>query len=185
MAVEVERASVDALRLTRPSPIRVRKIGHIVYEVTDVARSARFWQDVLGFTFSDMNEKGMVFLRCNADHHVIGLKPAKLIDGGPEARAGRRSGMQIEHFALEMENLDALFAARDYLRENGIPIVFEGRKGAGCNYSLHFTDPDGYEIELYSDMDQIGPDGRTRPASQFRPARSLDEAAANPVPSTW
>ena len=75
--------------------------------------------------------------------------------------------------------------ARDYFLANGIPIVFEGRKGPGCNYGVNFLDPDGYEFEVYCDMDQIGPDGRARPASQFRRAGSLAEAIANPVPKTW
>lgn len=162
------------------SPIKVNKLGHLVYEVSDVERTVRFWTEVMGFTETDRNEHGMVFFRCGADHHAIGLKPGKA-----KARPAADAGMQVEHLAMEVDNTDLLLKARDYLRDNDIPIVFEGRKGAGCNYSINFLDPDGYEFEIYCKMDQVGPDGRLRPASQFRRASTLDEAIANPVPETW
>jgi hypothetical protein len=63
--------------------------------------------------------------------------------------------------------------------------VFEGRKGAGCNYAVNFEDPDGYQFELYTDMDQIDESGKTRPAEQFRPAPSLEDAVAQPLPLRW
>ena len=55
------------------SPIKVNKLGHMVYEVSDVERTVKFWTEVMGFTETDRNEHGMVFFRCGADHHAIGL----------------------------------------------------------------------------------------------------------------
>jgi catechol 2,3-dioxygenase-like lactoylglutathione lyase family enzyme len=176
----VERRSPQAAAAPRPSPIKVKKLGHLVYEVSDVERSRKFWTEVMGFTVSDVNEQGMCFLRTNADHHGIGLKPGKKARR-PEASAG----LQVEHLALEVENIDALFAARSYLKEQGIPVVWEGRKGAGGNFGVTFLDPDGYQFELYCGMDQIDASGRTRPASQFFRADSLEVAVANPLPKTW
>lgn len=162
------------------SPIEVQKIGHFVYEVSNVERTAKFWKEVMGFKEADRNEIGMIFLRCNADHHGIGLKPGK---------AGRRplpqDGLNVEHLAMAVPNIDVLVKARDYLKANGIPIVFEGRKGAGCNIAVNFLDPDGYEFEIYCDMDQIDETGRTRAHDQYRRANSLEEAIANPVSKDW
>jgi catechol 2,3-dioxygenase-like lactoylglutathione lyase family enzyme len=162
------------------SPIKIRKLGHLVYEVSDVERSVRFWTEVMGFTESDRNERGMVFLRCNADHHGIGLKPAK-----KTRRPDSEAGLMVEHLAFEVENPEVLIKARDYLKANGFRIVSEGRKGAGCNIALNFLDPDGHEFEIYCSMDQVGPSGRTRPPEQFRRASTLEEALANPVSATW
>lgn len=162
------------------SPISVNKLGHFVYEVADVDRSARFWTEVMGFHEVERNEKGMVFFRCGADHHAIGLVP-----GRSESRPPRSAGNRVEHLAFEVDSLDDLFAARDFLKRNQIPIVFEGRKGAGCNISLNFMDPDGYEFEIYCQMDQVDESGRLRPADQFRRAASLEEARDNPVPESW
>lgn len=162
------------------SHISVKKLGHMVYEVSDIEHTVKFWTEVMGFEESDRNEHGMVFLRCNSDHHAIGLKPAKT-----KRRPEETAGMQIEHLAMEVESVDVLLKARDFLKENGIPIIFEGRKGAGCNIGINFLDPDGYEFEIYCNMDQIDESGRVRPAEQFRRAKSLEEAIANPVPETW
>ncbi len=147
---------------TASSPIKVNKLGHLVYEVTDVERTAKFWSEVMGFEETDRNEIGMVFFRCGTDHHAIGLKPGKA-----KARPKNGEALKMEHLALEVDSMDMLFAARAYLEENKIPVVFQGRKGAGGNAALHFCDPDGYEFELYCGMDQIADDGKLRPAEQF------------------
>lgn len=175
-----EPATATTVPDRRTSPIHVRKFGHLVYEVSDIERSVKFWTEVMNFKVSDVNEKGMVFLRYGSDHHGIGLKPGKTA-----ARPKPSDGLMVEHLAMEVANIDALFEAREYLREHNVPIVFQGRKGAGCNYSVYFNDPDGYQFELYTNIDQVDESGRTRPASQFRPAKSLEEAVANPLPLRW
>jgi len=162
------------------SPIKVNKLGHLVYEVSDIERAVKFWTEVMGFTETDRNEHGMVFLRCNADHHGIGLKPGK-----SPRRPDKSAGIQIEHLAMEVANTEMLLKARQFFRDNNIPIVFEGRKGAGCNYSINFLDPDGYEFEIYCGMDQIDESGRLRPASHFHRVDTLDAAIAHPVPKSW
>ncbi|MGE3246442.1 MAG: VOC family protein [Beijerinckiaceae bacterium] len=160
------------------SPVKINKLGHMVYEVSDVERTAKFWREVMGFQESDRNELGMIFFRYGADHHAIGLKPSK--SGRRPARGER---LRVEHLAFEVDSMEMLFQARDYMQANNIPVAFEGRKGAGGNTSLHILDPDGYEFELYYNMDQIDRDGHLRPDSQFRRAQSLEEAAANPLPA--
>jgi catechol 2,3-dioxygenase-like lactoylglutathione lyase family enzyme len=162
------------------SPIKVNKLGHLVYEVSDVERTARFWTEVMGFEEADRNEIGMVFFRCGSDHHAIGLKPAKA-----GSRPAEGKNLRVEHLALEVDNVDVLLKARAFLNENGIPVVFEGRKGAGCNIALHFNDPDGYEFELYCEMDQVDDIHGARPKEQFHRVKSLEDAIANPVPKTW
>ncbi len=162
------------------SPIKVNKLGHFVYEVSDIERSVKFWTELMGFEETDRNETGMVFFRCGADHHAIGLKPGK---AGSRLESG--AALKMEHLALEVDNVDVLFKARDYLNANNIPVVFQGRKGAGCNVALHFNDPDDYEFELYCSIDQIDESGRLRPQEQFHRVKSLEDAVANPVPKTW
>jgi catechol 2,3-dioxygenase len=167
----------DTAAKATTTPIHVRKLGHLVYEVSDIDRSTKFWTDILGFTVSDLNEFGMVFLRSEGDHHSIALVPTK-----KKARPPQEAGLQFQHLAMEVENVDVLFRARDFLRERGIPITYEGRRGPGGNTGLEFTDPDGYTFEIYADMDQVGPDGRVRPPEQFNRVKSLEDAVAQPLP---
>ncbi len=167
-----ERADV----LPETTPVKVKKVGHVVFRVSNVEQTTKFWTDIMGFRISDRNEKGMVFLRNASDHHTIGLAAA--------AEAGelpKKNRPGFDHCALEVGSISELFEIRDFLRAKNIPITFEGRKGPGCNTGIEFLDPNGYTIELYAAMDQIGPDGKSRPASEWIRAKSLEEAAANPV----
>ncbi len=162
------------------TPIAVRKLGHLVYEVSNVERSTEFWTDIMGFTVSDTNELGMIFLRSAGDHHSIALVPSKKALRPPD-----EAGLQMHHLAMEVDSIEQLYAARDFLRNRNIPIEYEGRRGPGCNIGVEFFDPDGYLFEIYYGMDQIGADGRTRPASHYKRARTLEAAVADPVPDTW
>ncbi len=176
-----QSAGVDyPAEYTGKSPIKVNKLGHMVYEVTDVERTAKFWRDVMGFEETDRNAIGMVFFRCGSDHHAIGLKPSKA-----QSRPKTGDALKIEHLALEVDSPDILLKTRKYLEENRIPVVFEGRKGAGGNMALHFCDPDGFEFELYCGMDQITEDGKLRPETQFHRVNTLEDALANPLPEKW
>jgi catechol 2,3-dioxygenase-like lactoylglutathione lyase family enzyme len=58
------------------SPIKIKKIGHVVLTVSDIERSTKFWTDVMGFKFSDRNEGGMMFFRNATDHHTVALVQA-------------------------------------------------------------------------------------------------------------
>ena len=158
-------------------PFDLRKIGHVVLNVSDLEASVRFYTDVLGLRVSDrypetMVPGGMVFLRVNTDHHGVALV------GG--ARPGDAS--TLNHFAFEVGALDEVFRARDWLRAHDVKIHFEGRRRAGCQIAVEFTDPDGNNLEIYWNIDQIGTMGDVRPASEWRQALTLEDAVANPVP---
>ena len=65
---------------------------------------------------------------------------------------------------------------------NKMEVVFEGRRRAGSQVSVEFLDPDGYTLELYWGIDQIGTDGYVRPKEEWRGAATLEEAIAHPPP---
>ena len=95
-------------------PFAVRKIGHVVLRVTDLARSVDFYTRVLGFKVSDvypedMMPGGMVFMRFGSDHHGVALV------GGME---GPSQGRELHHFAFEVATLDEVFRARRRLRSH-------------------------------------------------------------------
>ncbi|HTT40841.1 MAG TPA: VOC family protein [Burkholderiales bacterium] len=169
---------LKGLRPPRDLPFRIRKLGHIVLRASDLRRSVAFYTQVLGFEISDiypdeMVPGGMVFLRCNPDHHGVAL-----VGGMP----GPSEKRELHHFAFEVATLDEVFLARKRLREQGVPIVFEGRRRAGVQLAVEFLDPDGHHLEIYWGLDQVGPDGRVRPKSEWREAHTLEEALDNPPP---
>jgi catechol 2,3-dioxygenase len=163
----------------RPKGIgfQIRKIGHVVLHCRDLERSVRFYTEALGFQVSDvypgeMAPGGMVFLRCNTDHHGIGLVGAR------DAEAPARD---LNHLAFEVGTLDEVLLAAKRLRECGATIDFEGRRRAGVQIAVEFRDPDGHRLEIYWGIDQVGSDGMVRPPSEWRGAHSFREAIENPV----
>jgi hypothetical protein len=55
------------------------------------------------------------------------------------------------------------------------------RRRAGCQIAVEFRDPDNHRLEIYWGIDQIGSDGQVRPPSEWKGARSLEDAIADPV----
>jgi catechol 2,3-dioxygenase-like lactoylglutathione lyase family enzyme len=175
--MDIDKDAIAAMGRPHGLPFRIGKIGHVVLNVTDMARSVRFYTDLLGFQISDvygedMMPGGMVFMRCNPDHHGIALV------GSLKQPA---TATELNHVAFEVGTLDEVLRARNHLKANGVAIDFEGRRRAGCQIAIEFRDPDGHHLEIYWGLDQIGSDGRARPASEWKGARSLKQALEDPV----
>jgi len=166
-------------RMGRPSglPFRISKIGHVVLNVTDLERSVKFYTEVLGFSVSDVYPPdlmpgGMVFLRCNPDHHGIALV-GTLTAPAPN--------IELNHIAFEVGTLDEVLLAREHLRRHQVPIDFEGRRRAGVQLAVEFRDPDRHRLEIYWGIDQIGSEGTVRPPHEWKWAHSLKDALDDPV----
>ena len=159
-------------------PFNITKLGHVVLMVKDVQRSTDFYTKVLGFRISDVYPESMmpgkmVFLRFNHDHHGVALV------GGSTREV---DNCELHHMAFQVETLDEVFHARVHLEKHNVPIEFAGRRRSGCQVAVEFRDPDGHVLEIYWDIDQIGPEEGARPAGQWRPAVSLEDAIDNAPP---
>jgi catechol 2,3-dioxygenase-like lactoylglutathione lyase family enzyme len=176
LAVNVEKLKT----MTPPKGMEfdISKLGHVVLRVSDLERSTAFYTQVLGFKVSDvypeeMMPGGMVFLRCNTDHHCLAL-----VGAGEGAAANK----ELHHLAFEVSTLAEVIRARERLRAHNVKIDFDGRRRAGCQIAVEFRDPDNHSVEIYWGVDQVGSDGRVRPSDEWYGVRSLEEAIANPVP---
>lgn len=159
-------------------PFALAKLGHVVLKVRDLKRSVEFYTQLLGFRVSDvypetMMKGGMVFLRCNADHHCLALI-------GGSGRAG--AAIELHHLAFEVSTLDEVLRAREHLRKHGVQIDFEGRRRAGCQVAVEFRDPDHHSVEIFWGLDQVKEDGKVRPPEEWREEHSLEEAIRNAPP---
>jgi catechol 2,3-dioxygenase len=148
----------------------VRELGHLVLYVRDVARSANFYRQVLGWRQilpePEVEPVGVAAFSSGRTHHEL-----LLIEVGADAApvpSGRRVGMY--HFGLKVgETDDDLRAMMVTLREAGATIV--GASDHTVTHSLYVEDPDGNEIELYIDVP--GVDWRSDPALVAAPIRPL------------
>lgn len=173
--------AANALRRMAPPadlPFGLAKLGHVVLKVKDLERSVAFYTGLLGFRVSDvypetMMKGGMVFLRCNADHHCLALV------GGMR---GDASAKELHHLAFEVATLDEVLRARAHLRKHGVKVDYEGRRRAGCQVAVEFRDPDNHFLEIFWGLDQVGGDGRVRPPAEWREEATLEAAVANAPP---
>lgn len=175
--MKVDSRKIKSYMRPKGMPFNIDKIGHVVLNVADVERSTRFYTEVMGFKVSDVYTDdiapgGMVFFRCNADHHgiaVVGSMP------------GESPAIELNHIAFEVATLDEVFLAREHLKKHDVPIDFEGRRRAGAQIAVEFRDPDGHRLEIYWGLDQIGSNGTVRPEEEWVWAHSLEEAVDSPV----
>jgi len=173
--------AAQALRRMAPPaglPFNVRKLGHVVLKVKDLQRAVAFYTGVLGFRVSDvypdtMMKGGMVFLRCNTDHHCLALV------GGAKEDASAR---ELHHLAFEVATLEEVLRAREHLRKHNVKVDFDGRRRAGCQVAVEFRDPDNHFLEIFWGLDQVGSDQSVRPPEEWAEALSLEEAIRHAPP---
>lgn len=144
--------------------IRIQKLGHIGLNCRDVEKMNRFYTDTLGFRVSDVNERGMVFLRFGTDHHTLVLAPLS------EEEKKKGEGFNpLQHIAFEVADLNELKRIKKYLEQSGVRVLGKIRhEGPGGNYVVNFLDPEGNMLQFFSDMDQIGWDGMSRPKEHWK-----------------
>lgn len=125
------------------TPLRPTKLGHVAAYTTDLQSMRRFYEDLLGFRWSDTIGDFFVFLRCNADHHAANFMTSHKYRG-------------LHHVAYEMRDLNHLQTMLDHLAANDYRIDWgPGRHGAGHNIFTYHFDPDGNLVELFTQLDTI------------------------------
>lgn len=113
--------------------VRTTGIDHVVLHVGDLARSKKFYIDILGMREHHGGDTHM-FLKCGAQ--VIGLFEV----GAGDAVT---SGPELNHLALNIE-AGGYDDVKAWLERHGIAV--SGRQGdPRCVY---FDDPDGHRLQL-------------------------------------
>jgi catechol-2,3-dioxygenase len=173
---------VGGIRMARP--FKVTKIGPINLFVADVDVSERFYTELLGLIKTEevvYRGHRCVYLRCGTDHHVIGLFPVEL-----RAELKLNPSTTVMSYGMEVGTYAQLKAAVAFLRERGlkfIDIPFELHPG--IDYAAHAVGHDGHCIQLYHCMEQVGWDGRPRPAADRRPVPADWPDAIEPTSDTF
>lgn len=152
-----------------PDTVGVQELGHVVLYVRDIARSAEFYGDVLGWRRLPTPPGAPVaaFSGGRTHHELLLIEVGA---GAAPIPSGRRVGMY--HFGLKVgDSDDQLRAVLDrVLRRPDLARVV----GAGdhtVTHSLYLHDPDGNELELYIDVP--GVDWRSDPSLLMTPVKPL------------
>jgi catechol-2,3-dioxygenase len=130
--------------------MQIRELGHVVLYVKNLERSARFYRDVLGFRAIDTPERmrgAIMAFSSGRTHHELLL--IAVGENAPHPGNGHRAGLY--HIGLKVGDRDEdLRDALAELTKAGVPVV--GAADHTVTHSLYLIDPDGNEIELYTDV---------------------------------
>jgi catechol 2,3-dioxygenase-like lactoylglutathione lyase family enzyme len=96
----------------------------------------------------------------NGTRQEVSLQGEGTVIGGRQLLAQQGQVLQSAADAEVAGVVGAGFGARD-----------TGRDGAGSNWATYFYDPDGHTNELYYGIEQVGWDGKSKPAEYRRPVR--------------
>jgi len=125
--------------------LKITGMNHAVLYVRSANRSARFYEQVLGFSAVIKDEAGQfVFMRAPAseNHHDIAFFTVG--ETAAASAAGSRS-VGLYHIAWEVPTLSDLQEAMDRLSAVG---ALAGSSDHGANKSVYGKDPDGLEFEV-------------------------------------
>lgn len=136
---------------SQPSAIRVTGLDHIVINVTDVARSARWYAAILGAELQEFDPGGGKARRIaiNFGQQKINLRPIS---------ASKAEWFTADHEAAGSDDICFLTTASPqevvaHLERNRVPVIAGPvqRQGArGTLRSVYCRDPDGSLIEIAS-----------------------------------
>jgi catechol 2,3-dioxygenase len=120
-------------------------IGHVHLKVSDLARSVKFYTEVLGFEITDRMGDQAVFLSAGGYHHHIGLNTWESAGGSSPPRGSTG----LYHFAILVSSRQELARALRRLLAAKWPL--DGASDHGVSEALYLRDPDGNGIEIYAD----------------------------------
>lgn len=131
-----------------------RKLGHVVLNVSSLARSVPFYESLLGITevarLGEAEQKivgaEMVFFSFGDSHHDLGLREV------PSGAGHAPEGLGLAHVAFKIgDSLEQLRQHASHLRALG--IAFDRTRDHIVTQSIYVRDPDGILVEMYVDAD--------------------------------
>jgi catechol 2,3-dioxygenase-like lactoylglutathione lyase family enzyme len=126
--------------MATPGPAQATEFAHMLLKVADIARSERFYVDLLGFTVRPAKPlpDGRPF--------VPFRQGLALTSGGPGTPA------QIDHIAFKANDVRAI---SERLRKADVKFFRELHDGI-YGLTIYVADPDGNMIELYEEGAKMG-----------------------------
>ncbi|MBL7493517.1 VOC family protein [Frankia sp. AgB1.9] len=117
----------------------VQRLGYVVLGVPDLAESVDFYASVGHLTVHDASSRS-AYLGGGYDHHWLAIEESSTHRG-------------LRRVGFELSSAQALDEVADRLAERRIPHEEIGDlDGDGIDRGLRFTDPDGVQVDVYTDM---------------------------------
>jgi glyoxylase I family protein len=134
--------------------MELKRIYHVAYRCKDAKETVEFYQRVLNMEFTVAFAEDKVPSTKEPDPYMHVFLDAGMgnvlaffeLPTRPEMGRDENTPEWVQHIAFELEDYDALLAARKQVEAEGIDVI--GPTNHGIFQSIYFFDPNGHRLEL-------------------------------------
>ena len=134
--------------------MQLKRIHHVAYRCRDAKETVQFYQRVLGMDFVLAIAEDQVPSTKAPDPYMHVFLDAGMgnvlaffeLPNSPEMGFDPHTPDWVQHIAFELEDMDALLAAKQAVEAEGLEVI--GPTNHGIFQSIYFRDPNGHRLEL-------------------------------------
>ncbi len=132
----------------------LQRIHHVAYRCRDAAETVAFYQKALDMDFQLAIAEDKVPSTGEPDPYMHVFLDAGNgnvlaffeLPNSPDMGRDPQTPQWVQHIAFEVDNMDALFSAKDRLEDMGLEVL--GPVDHTIFKSIYFFDPNGHRLEL-------------------------------------
>lgn len=186
-AVNDDLYDVGGVLLERP--FKIRRLGHFGFSAKNLAACLEFYNQEIGFKVTDpmnfaanpavadklkgIEDTHQYFMRHGTDHHSFVLADRRVVDILYATRA-HKPRHSINQMTWQVGSLREVVDAISFFGKREVPVNRAGRDMPGSNWHVYPFDPEMHRNELYYGIEQIGWNGKAKPAELY--ARGFHDA---------
>ena len=134
--------------------VNLKRIHHVAYRCKDAKETVEFYQRVMGMDFKLAIAENEVPSTKAPDPYMHVFLDAGMgnvlaffeLPNSPEMGRDGNTPEWVQHIAFEVEDMDALLAAKAHIEAEGLDVL--GPVNHGIFKSIYFFDPNGHRLEL-------------------------------------
>ncbi len=134
--------------------MNVKRIHHVAYRCKDAKETVEFYERVLNMTFLLAFAEDRVPSTKEPDPYMHVFLDAGMgnvlaffeLPTQPAMDRDRNTPAWVQHIAFELDDYDALVAAKAQIEAAGVDVI--GPINHGIFQSIYFFDPNGHRLEL-------------------------------------
>ncbi|GHF11555.1 glyoxalase [Kordiimonas sediminis] len=132
----------------------IKKIHHVAYRCRDAKETVDFYRDVMDMDLVLAIAEDQVpstkapdpYMHIFLDAGMGNVLAFFELPNSPEMDRDHNTPEWVQHIAFELEDMDALMAAKKQIESHGIDVL--GPTDHGIFKSIYFFDPNGHRLEL-------------------------------------
>jgi len=152
--------------------INLKRFHHVAYRCIDTKETVQWYKDKLNMDLTVAIAENEVpstkapdpYMHIFLDAGMGNVLAFFEIPNSPKMGRDENTPTWVQHIALEVEDLDALIAAKEELEGKGVEVL--GPVNHGVFKSIYFFDPNGHRLELaantgtpeqYAELKRVAP----------------------------